>query len=259
MRCREALTFEAGTNRWRRWDAWPPTGSTEERRLYFGHGRHARDGGSRGGKRCPLDSYVSDPAHPVPYRRHPIQATYFPGGSQWRTWLVEDQRFVRHRADVLSFESAPLEADLAIAGEVTAHLFAATTGSDADWIVKLIDVYPEHNPENWDLAGYQLMVSNEVFRGRYRRSFEKPEAITPGAVLDYSFSLHTQSYSFRRGHRLMVQVQSTWFPLIDRNPQTFVPNIFLAKETDFAPATHRIYRSAKYPSHLSIPVVTRAP
>ena len=142
---------------------------------------------------------------------------------------------------------------------MTAHLFAATTGSDADWIVKLIDVYPEHNPENWDLAGYELMVSNEVFRGRYRKSFEKPEAITPGAVLDYSFSLHTQSYSFRRGHRLMVQVQSTWFPLIDRNPQTFVPNIFLAKESDFAAATHRIYRSAKYPSHVSIPVVTRAP
>ena len=255
----EALTFESGTNRWRRWDAWPPTGSTEERRLYFGPDGTLGMVAPAAGADTASDSYVSDPAHPVPYRRHPIQATYFPGGSQWRTWLVEDQRFVRHRADVLSFESAPLEADLAIAGEVTAHLFAATTGSDADWIVKLIDVYPEHNPENWDLAGYELMVSNEVFRGRYRKSFEKPEAITPGAVLDYSFSLHTQSYAFRRGHRLMVQLQSTWFPLIDRNPQTFVPNIFLAKESDFVPATHRIYRSAKYPSHVSIPVVTRMP
>jgi hypothetical protein len=193
----------------------------------------------------------------VPYRRRPIQATYFPAGSEWDTWLVQDQRFVDQRADVLSWESKPLEADLTIAGEVTAHLFASTTGSDADWIVKLIDVYPERNPENWDLAGFQLMVSNEVFRGRYRKSFEKPEPITPGAVLEYSFSLHTQNYTFRKGHRVMVQVQSTWFPIIDRNPQTFVPNIFKAKEADFRPATHRIYRSPKYPSHVSIPVVIR--
>jgi len=193
----------------------------------------------------------------VPYRHRPIQATYFPGGSKWDTWLVEDQRFVDQRADVLSWESEPLEADLTIAGEVTAQLFASTTGSDADWIVKLIDVYPEHYPENWDLAGFQLMVSNEVFRGRYRRSFEKPEPITPGAVLEYSFSLHTQNYTFLKGHRLMVQVQSTWFPLIDRNPQTFVPNIFEAKEADFQLATHHIYRSPKWPSHVSVPVVTR--
>jgi putative CocE/NonD family hydrolase len=255
----EALTFEAGSNEWRRWDRWPPTTKTEERRVYFGPDRSLALGTAPTGGEASFDSYVSDPAHPVPYRRHPIQATYFPGGSQWRTWLVEDQRFVDHRADVLSYETRPLEKDLTIAGEVVAHLFAATTGSDADWIVKLIDVYPEDNPESWDLAGYQLMVSNEVFRGRYRKSFEKPEAITPGAVVDYSFSLHTQNYAFRRGHRVMVQVQSTWFPIIDRNPQTFVPNIFLAKDADFRPATHRIYRSAKYPSHVSLPVVTAGP
>jgi len=253
----EALTFEAGSNRWRRWDAWPPTANTEEQRLYFGADRALSrvaptdDGGAS------FDSYLSDPAHPVPYRRRPIQATYFLAGSEWDAWLVQDQRFVDQRADVLSWESKPLEADLAIAGEVTAHLFASTTGSDADWIVKLIDVYPEHNPENWDLAGFQLMVANEVFRGRYRKSFEKPEPITPGAVLEYSFSLHTQNYTFRKGHRVMVQVQSTWFPLIDRNPQTFVPNIFKAKDADFRPATHRIYRSPRYPSHVSIPVVIR--
>ena len=147
---------------------------------------------------------------------------------------------------------------MTIAGEVMAHLFASTTGSDADWIVKLIDVYPEHYPGNWDLAGYQLMVSNEVFRGRYRKSFEKPEPITPDRVLEYSFSLHTQNYTFRKGHRLMVQVQSTWFPLIDRNPQTFVPNIFEAKDTDFRSATHRIFRTRKYPSYVSIPVVVRS-
>ena len=144
---------------------------------------------------------------------------------------------------------------MTIAGEVVAHLFASTTGSDADWIVKLIDVYPEHYPENWDLAGHQLMVSNEVFRGRYRQSFEKPAPITPGAVLEYSFSLHTQNYSFLKGHRLMVQVQSTWFPIIDRNPQKFVPNIFEARAEDFQTATHRIYRSALHPSHVTIPVV----
>jgi uncharacterized protein len=255
----EALTFEAGSNRWRRWDSWPPTAKTEVLRAYFGPDRTLVLGTPPTGGDPAFDSYVSDPAHPVPYRRHPIQATYFPGGSQWRTWLVEDQRFVDHRADVLTFETPPLEKDLTIAGEVTARLFAATTGGDADWIVKLIDVFPEDSPENWDLAGYQLMVSNEVFRGRYRKSFEKPEAITPGAVLEYAFSLHTQNYAFRRGHRVMVQVQSTWFPLIDRNPQTFVPNIFLAKDADFRPATHRIHRSAKYPSHVSLPVVTGGP
>jgi hypothetical protein len=254
----KVLTFEAGSNRWRRWDAWPPTANIEERRFYFGADRTLSRAAPVAEGDAAFDSYLSDPAHPVPYRHRPIQATYFPGGSKWDTWLVEDQRFVDRRADVLSWESEPLEADLTIAGEVTAHLFASTTGSDADWVVKLIDVYPEHYPENWDLAGFQLMVSNEVFRGRYRKNFEKPEPITPGAVLDFSFSLHTQNYTFLKGHRLMVQVQSTWFPLIDRNPQTFVPNIFEAKEADFRVATHRIYRSPKYPSHVSLPVVTRS-
>ena len=198
---------------------------------------------------------MSDPAHPVPYRHRPIQPTYFPGGSKWGTWLVEDQRFVDDRADVLSWETAPLSSDVTIAGDVVAHLFASTTGSDADWIVKLIDVYPEDYPTNWELAGYQLMVSNEVFRGRYRTSFEKPAPIEPGAVLEYAWSLHTQNYTFKAGHRMMVQVQSTWFPIIDRNPQTFVPNIFEARESDFRPATHRVYRSPQYPSRVDVPVV----
>lgn len=255
----EALTFESGSNRWYRWDAWPPTQNTEERNLYFGPNETLSfNKPSTAGDEM-FDSYVSDPAHPVPYRHRPIQATYFSGGSKWNTWLVEDQRFVDDRADVLNWESEPLVQDLTIAGEVVAHLYASTTGSDADWIVKLIDVYPENNPENWDLAGYQLMVSSEVFRGRYRRSFEKPEAIKPDAVLEYSFSLHTQNYSFLKGHRLMVQVQSTWFPIIDRNPQTYVPNILEAKASDFRAATHRIYRSAQQSSHVTIPVVVRPP
>ena len=255
----EAMTFETGTNRWRRWDAWPPVRNTEKRNLYFGPNETLSFEAPAAAPDAGSDSYVSDPAFPVPYRQRPIQATYFPGGSKWSTWLVEDQRFVDDRADVLSWETAPLKDDVTIAGEVVADLFAATTGSDADWVVKLIDVYPEHNPQNWDLAGYQLMVSNEVFRGRYRRSFEKPEPIAPNAVLEYSFSLHTQNYTFRKGHRVMVQVQSTWFPIIDRNPQTFVPNIFEAKTADFRQATHRIYRSAKQPSHVVIPVVVKSP
>jgi hypothetical protein len=254
----EALTFEAGSNRWRRWDAWPPRTGLETRKLYFGPDRSLSfapptEEGAR------FDSYLSDPAHPVPYRQRPIQATYFPGGSGWSTWLVEDQRFVDARPDVLSWESAPLEADLTIAGEVKAQLFASTTGSDADWVVKLIDVYPEHMSSNWAMSGYQLMVSSEIFRGRYRRGFERPEPIAPDAVLAYPFSLHTQNYTFRKGHRIMVQVQSSWFPLIDRNPQTFVPNIFEAKAGDFRAATHRIYRSARYPSHVSVQVPTPAP
>jgi putative CocE/NonD family hydrolase len=250
----EALTFEAGSNRWQRWDAWPPARHTVQRFAYLAPDRALSfDKPTSAGPA--FDSYLSDPSHPVPYRHRPIQSTYFPGGSKWSTWLVEDQRFVHDRSDVLDWESAPLEADLSIAGEITAHLFASTTGSDADWIVKLIDVYPEQYPQNWDLAGYELMVSNEVFRGRYRRSFEKPQAITPGAVLEYAFSLHTQNYTFLKGHRLMVQVQSSWFPIIDRNPQTFVPNIFQATPADFRAATHHIHRSARYPSHLAIPVV----
>jgi putative CocE/NonD family hydrolase len=251
----EALTFEAGSNQWRRWDAWPPAGSVENRDLYFHAGEQLSMTAPTDDSLEAFDSYVSDPFHPVPYRHRPVQPTYFSGGSKWSTWLVEDQRFVDDRPDVLSWETEPLAEDLSIAGEVVAHLYAATSGSDADWIVKLIDVYPEDYPDNWDLAGYQLMVSNEVFRGRYRTTFERPEPITPRAILDYGFSLHTQNYTFKKGHRIMVQVQSTWFPIIDRNPQTFVPNIFEATDAAFQVATHRVYRSTRYPSHVTIPVV----
>ena len=252
----QALTFETGTNAWRRWDQWPPTARTETRALMFGAREQLSltDLGSRSPEPG-FDEFVSDPAHPVPYRQRPIQATYFPGGSKWSTWLVEDQRFVDDRADVLSWETSVLDQDVTIAGELKAHIFASTTGSDADWIVKLIDVYPEDHASNWSLAGFQLMVSNEVFRGRYRTSFEQPAPIAPNAVLEYTWSLHTQNYTFKKGHRIMVQLQSTWFPIIDRNPQTFVPNIFEAKEGDFKAATHRVYRTPQYPSRVDVPVV----
>ncbi len=257
----EALTFESGRNRWRRWDAWPPKKDVQRRELYFAaNGTLSFDKPSpAAGDGSAFDSYTSDPAFPVPYRHRPIPPTYLSGGSGWTTWLVEDQRFVQQRPDVAAWQTAPLGADLTIAGDVVAHLFASTTGSDADWIVKLIDVYPEHYPENWQLAGYELMVSNEVFRGRYRNSFEKPEPIPSGVALEYPFSLHTQNYTFLKGHRVMVQVQSTWFPLIDRNPQTFVPNIFEAKAGDFRAATHRVYRSAQHPSHITVAVVPSQP
>jgi putative CocE/NonD family hydrolase len=250
----EALTFESGTNQWRKWNSWPPKSEVQQRQLYFDADRSLSFNKPVADAQ-PFDSYVSDPMHPVPYRQRPIQTTYFPGGSKWREWLVEDQRFVDDRADVLSWSTPPLESDVTIAGEVIANLFASTTGSDADWIVKLIDVYPEFYPENWSLAGYQLMVSNEIFRGRYRKSYEKPDPIPTNEIVEYKFSLHTQNYSFLKGHRIMVQVQSTWFPLIDRNPQTFVQNIFKASASDFKSQTHQIYRSAKYPSHVLIPVV----
>jgi putative CocE/NonD family hydrolase len=257
----EATTFEGGTNQWRQWTAWPPRDQTTDRDLYF------RADGKLSFERPPaasthtneFDSYVSDPAHPVPYRHRPIPPTYFPGGSGWTTWLVEDQRFVDDRSDVATWVSEPLEADTTVAGEIVAHLFASTSGSDSDWIVKLIDVYPEQMPSDWKLAGRELMVSNEVFRGRYRNGFDKPQALVPGQVTPFTFSLHTQDYTFLKGHRMMVQVQSTWFPLIDRNPQTFVPNIFEAKAADYVAATQRIYRSAQYPSHVTIPVVTAPP
>ena len=236
-------------------EPWPPK-DTERVGLYFGANEHCPRDMARppaAARERRFDEFVSDPAHPVPYRQRPIQPTYFPGGSKWSTWLVEDQRFVDDRPDVLSWESrrSSRRDDRRRGGGAP---FASTTGTDADWIVKLIDVYPESYPENWDLAGYQLMVSNEVFRGRYRKSFEKPAPIRAGQVQEYTFGLHTQNYTFK-GHRIMVQVQSTWFPLIDRNPQTFTKNIFEARGAGLQKATHRVYRSARYPSSVEVPVV----
>jgi uncharacterized protein len=245
----EALTFEAGANEWRRWNQWPPASTAPtamylraDRRLSF---EPPQDGGAS------FDAYVSDPANPVPYRKRPILPTYGEG-STWPTWLTDDQRFLSDRADVVSWQTDALTDDLAIAGRIRADLFASTTGSDADWIAKLIDVYPETDVA---MPGYQLMIANEVFRGRYRTSTDKPEPIAPGAIEHYTIDLHTQNYRFRRGHRVMAQVQSTWFPLIDRNPQTFVRNIFLAQASDFRAATHRVYRSSRYPSHVVVPVI----
>ncbi|CAA9357735.1 MAG: Glutaryl-7-ACA acylase [uncultured Gemmatimonadaceae bacterium] len=268
----EAITFEAGANAWRTYDAWPPKSAVARRALYFGPngtltwtapneqpagGGHTPAAGARGADGADagaFDAFVSDPAKPVPYRARPIEATYDPRGSGWGAWQVEDQRFAHGRPDVLSWVTEPLAEDVTIAGNVVAELFAATTGSDADWVVKLIDVYPDAYEADPKMSGYQLMVSGEVFRARFRNSFERPEPVTPNRVTPYRIGLHGQAYRFGRGHRIMVQVQSTWFPVIDRNPQTFVPNIFEAKAGDFRAATHRVYRSPRFASRLSLPV-----
>ncbi|MGH9475650.1 MAG: CocE/NonD family hydrolase [Terriglobales bacterium] len=251
-------TFATGANEWQQYQAWPPEAGVTERALYMEADHKlgwAKPEGNSGGA---FDSYLSDPAHPVPYRHRPIQETYGPG-SQWYTWLTEDQRFVDNRPDTVSWTSAVLAKAVCIAGNVQAELYAATTGSDSDWVAKLIDVYPQSYPAQPTMAGYELMIADEVFRGRFRTSFEHPEPIAPNRPELYSFSLRTNDHCFLAGHQIMVQLQSSWFPLIDRNPQTFVPNIFLAPASAFRKATQRIYRSAHYPSHLELPVRGAAP
>ncbi len=255
---KEALLFQTGSDAWVQFGSWPPR-DAKVRNLYFREdGKLSFDAPTVESSQA-FDSYVSDPAHPVPYRNRPIDMTYpedHPGG--WYTWLVQDQRFVDNRPDVLAWQTEELKDDITLAGQVTARLFASTTGSDADWIVKLIDVYPEKVPENWKLSGYELMIADEAFRGRFRNSFEKPEPIAPGVVTPFTIDLHTANHVFKKGHRIMVQVQSTWFPVIDRNPQKFVPNIFEAKESDYQKATEHVYRSKRFPSRVEISVLPSA-
>jgi putative CocE/NonD family hydrolase len=255
LKLAEATTFEAGSNTWHSRDSWPPRSGVTKQRLYLRADSALAFTPQSDTSAGASDSYVSDPAHPVPYRARPILPS-FTEGSTWSRWLVDDQRFLRGRHDVLSWRTAPLTRDVVIAGAISAHLFASTTGSDGDWIVKLIDVYPEPNPSDPSLSGYELMVANDVLRGRFRRSFAHPQRTVPNHVDEYVIDLHTQDYRFLKGHRIMVQVQSTWFPLIDRNPQTFVPNIFAAKDSDFKAATVSIFRSPRFASYVSLPVET---
>jgi putative CocE/NonD family hydrolase len=245
----EALTFRTGANEWVRHDAWPPKRKVVARQLYFqADGKLSFDPPPRTAAQA-FDSYVSDPANPVPYRHRPVEVR-----SGWTTWLVEDQRFVDHRPDVLTWTTEPLKNDVVVSGKVVANLFASTSGTDSDWIVKVIDVYPEKYEPDPKLGGYELMIAGDVFRGRYRKSFEKPEPIVPNAVAHYEIGFPANDHVFLKGHRIMVQVQSTWFPVIDRNPQRFVPNIFLAKESDFQRATQRVFRSGLHASYIAMPV-----
>ena len=246
----EAMTFETGANQWTSYDHWSPKEATS-RELFLRDGKKLAFEKPSGDN---SETYVSDPANPVPYRKRPIEATYDQKGSGWYTWLVADQRFLNGRNDVVTWQSDVLDEDLVVTGDIVAHLFAATTGTDSDWVVKLIDFYPDDGAEK-NMAGYQLMVADEIFRGRYLKSFAKPAPIVANQVNEYSIDLHSANHCFKKGHRVMVQVQSTWFPLYDRNPQKFVANIFTARPEDYQSATQKIFESARYPSHVTLPVM----
>lgn len=252
----EATTFETGTNEWKQYDAWPPQKGIERRRLFLQPGRKLSFEAPAASGNEAYDEYISDPANPVPYRPRPVAPTY--PGPEWRVWLVQDQRFIDHRTDVLSWETEPLADDLRVVGDITAELFASTSGTDSDWIVKLIDVYPEDAPAEPEtktkMAGYQLMIAGEILRGRFRNSYERPEAVPSATPVKYTIDLHTNDHVFRKGHRIMAQVHSTWFPVYDRNPHKFMPNIFEARDSDYSKAVQRIYRSSSMPSAVVIPV-----
>jgi putative CocE/NonD family hydrolase len=253
--------FRTGDNVWEALPGWPMgcAGScTPKPTPLYLHADHGLGWESPAGGPA-FDEYVSDPARPVPYRQRPILPVGYEPPYTWKYWLVDDQREFSGRTDVLTYVTAPLAAPLAIAGEPTVNLVAATTGTDADWVVKLIDVYPDEVPGQPPMGGYQLAVAMDIFRGRYREDPGTPKALTPNAALTYRFALPTTNHVFLPGHRLMVQVQSSWFPLYDRNPQTFVPNILDAKASDFRQSTQRIYHAPGKLSFIQLPMVPVSP
>jgi putative CocE/NonD family hydrolase len=248
-----AFIYNTGENHWDRLKSWPlacdGTCPAPMKALYLktGFGLGFEKPASSG-----ADTYVSDPAKPVPYLPRPVR---FADSDRWKIWLVTDQRSVADRTDVLTYQTPVLTAPVRISGAPIADLFASTTGTDSDWIVKLIDVYPDEVPSQPEMGGYELGVSMDIFRGRYRESFESPSAIPSGKPQRYKFVLPTTNHVFLAGHRIMVQIQSSWFPLYDRNPQTFVPNIFFAKPADYVKATQSVLRSVDQPSAVWLPVV----
>ena len=248
--------FETGTNTWRRLPGWPagcwsgcPVTPTP---LYLKAGGKLGLGApAAGGEE--FTEYVSDPAKPVPYRPRPVGEA---GGENWSRWLVGDQREAASRTDVATFVSDVLTSPLKISGQPAAHLTASTSGTDSDWVVKLIDVYPDEVAADPAMGGYQLMVAADIFRGRYRESLETAKPLAANQPLEYTFALPNANHVFLPGHRLMVQVQSSWFPLYDRNPQTFVPNIFWAKPEDYRKAVQRVYHAAGRASYIELPAVS---
>jgi putative CocE/NonD family hydrolase len=250
----EAIVFETGANEWKNYASWPPPG-VQSRTLYL----HPNGGlsftppAAGGTAAASSDSFVSDPDKPVPWSAETRT-------TQGHLWMVEDQRFASTRPDVLVYQSEPLTEDVVIAGPILASLVVSTTGTDADWIVKLIDVYPgtapdnQPNPRGIRMGHFQMLLAGEVFRSRYRNSFSKPVAMVPNQPTKIEFDLRDRYHRFLKGHRIMVQIQSTWFPVIDRNPQTFV-NIYTAKPADFRTATHRVFRSAQQPSGVKVNVL----
>ena len=251
MNVAAVTVFETGTNEWERLQAWP---RGHARKLYLEPGLKvgfdeptgtaANDDG--------FDEYVSDPSKPVPYRARPNR---YPDPG-WHTWLTTDQREVSGRPDVLAYASDPLTEPVTISGQPIANVIASTTGTDADWVVKLIDEYPSEVADQPEMGGYQLMISADIFRGRYRESLERAKAITPNEPLVYRFALPVANHVFLPGHRIMVQIQSSWFPLYDRNPQTFVPSIFFAKPGDYKKANIRVYHAAGHDSFIELPIAT---
>jgi hypothetical protein len=251
--------FETGTNNWEQLSAWPAgcaSGcSINTKPLYLEAGLKLGFDQPKSGD-ATFDEYISDPTKPVPFRARPIQPVGYGTGYSWADWLVDDQREASGRPDVLVFTSDILTAPVKISGQPIANLVASTSGTDSDWVVKLIDVYPDEVPTQADMGGYQLMVSADILRGRYREGFETAKPIAADKPLTYRFNLPTANHVFLPGHRIMVQIQSSWFPLYDRNPQTFVPSIFWAKPGDYKKATQRIYHAAGQTSFVELPVVT---
>ncbi|MBO9546429.1 CocE/NonD family hydrolase [Caulobacter sp.] len=253
------LIYDPGQNKWNRYTSWPQGGAQgagagkATKNLYLSaNGGLGFQAPAAAKGAAAYDEYVSDPAKPVPYIPRPMQ---FADRSRWTPWLVTDQRAVDGRPDVLTYVSEPLTEPMKIAGVPKVNLTASTSGSDSDWVVKLIDVYPDEVPSQPELGGYELPVGMTIFRGRYRESFSEPKALTPNKPLKYQFILPTANYTFQPGHRIMVQVQSSWFPLYDRNPQTFVPNIFFAKPADYVKATQRVFHAGPEASFIELPVV----
>ncbi|HEU4791442.1 MAG TPA: CocE/NonD family hydrolase [Flavobacterium sp.] len=247
----EANCFQTGSNTWKTYESWPPK-KAELKKLYANanHKTSFTKPFSADGS----ISYVSDPASPIPYRTLPIEATYGEG-SRWNSWHVADQRFVSTRPDVVSFVMDSLKQNITVTGKVIAHLFASTTASDADFVVKLIDVYPAIDHTDLKMSGYQLPIAMEVIRGRFRKSFENPSPLEPGKIEEFLIDLHDINHTFLKGHQMMIQIQSTWFPIIDRNPQKYVPNIFEANESDYIKATHTIYFNNQYATYIELPVI----
>jgi putative CocE/NonD family hydrolase len=257
-----ATVFETGANHWEHLPSWPlaPDGATHPKPtpIYL-------ESGSKLSFTPPAspdlasasDTYISDPAKPVPFRTRPNQPVGYVSPFTWTRWLVDDQREFSGRTDVLTYSTETLNAPVKIAGEPIANLVAATTGSDVDWVVKLIDVYPDEVPGQPEMGGYQLPVAMDILRGRYRESFSEPKAITPNTPLTYRFALPTTNHVFLPGHKIMVQIQSAWFPLYDRNPQTFVPNIMFAQPADYQKAAESIYHAPGKASFVELPLVSK--
>ncbi len=245
----DTASFQTGSNTWQYYSHFPPKGSRPTSLHLEGAGLLSWSASTRQA----ATSYVSDPADPVPYRRRPIQPTYS-NGSEWYNWLTEDQRFVTGRKDVAVWKLPALTRDLALTGEVVADIFASTTGTDNDLVVKLIDQYPEDDPD-LKMRGYQLMTNAEIFRGRYLSGYDQPTALAPDSIHEYKFSLHDVDHVFKAGHTVMVEIQSTWFPLYDRNPQTFVPNIMKAKPGGYKAAMIAVYSGPEHDSAIEVPVM----